>query len=362
MKLLNGGFKNTRRAKLKFLYFVLIIHFESEKMGLRIYILKRLIYSVFLLYFVITLNFILFILMPGDPVAILASQMKIKESEVIKSIIETFGLDQPLHIRYVKYVISMLTLQFGYSYSTRKPVINEIGVRLQNTLTLVLVPEILAIIVGVVLGVLAVRKRGGLLDSASVIISLITYSLPVFWIAMVLILVFAYNLQWFPASHSVPIQWEYLPPQNILEEWGTRLRHLVLPWTTLFLIAYGSHVLLTRASMLECITEDYVVTAKAKGLKERTVLFKHTLKNALLPIITEAAIVFGFTLMGAIITEQVFVYPGLGWWIWRSIEEFDYPALQAIFYIIAICMIIANLIADLLYGFVDPRIRMGEKS
>jgi peptide/nickel transport system permease protein len=138
-----------------------------------------------------------------------------------------------------------------------------------------------------------------------------------------------------------------------------RLQHLILPWVTLFLLTCGGYILTVRATMLECITEDYVVTARAKGLKERTVLFKHTLKNALLPLITGIAIVFGFTLSGAIITEQVFVYPGMGWWIWNAISRFDYPVLQAVFYIIAVCVIIANLIADLLYGIIDPRIRYG---
>jgi peptide/nickel transport system permease protein len=132
-----------------------------------------------------------------------------------------------------------------------------------------------------------------------------------------------------------------------------------LPWITLFIISFGAYVLLTRASVLEAITEDYVVTAKAKGLKERTILFKHTLKNALLPIITEIAITFGFTLSGAIITEQVFVYPGLGWWTWAAIENNDFPVLQAIFFLIAVCVILANFIADITYGFIDPRIKYG---
>jgi len=328
-------------------------------MGLRSYILKRILFSIVLLYFVITINFIIFMLMPGDPVSMLASQMRLREPKAIEAITEAFGLDKPLHVRYVKYVINMLTGQFGYSYYTRKPVIDEIGLRLQNTLVLVLVPEIVAILVGIVLGVIAAQRRGGLIDSASVITSLITYSLPVFWIAMILILIFAYNLKWFPSGHTVPDYWRYMPPKTIWENWGVRLHHLILPWTTLFLLTYASYLLLTRATMLECITEDYVVTAKAKGLKERTVLFKHVLKNASLPIITEVAIVFGFTLSGAIITEQVFIYPGLGWWIWRSIEFYDYPALQAIFYVIAICVIIANLIADLLYGVIDPRVKYG---
>jgi len=328
-------------------------------MGLRAYILKRILYTFVLLYFVITINFIIFILMPGDPVSILASQMKLKKPEMIEAVKEAFGLDQPLHVRYTKYVANMLIGQFGYSYVTRRPVIEEIGIRLQNTLVLCIPPEIFSVIIGTILGVNAVYKRGKLIDSVSVVFSLITYSLPVYWMGMQFILVFAYQLHWFPSGHTVPDYWRYLPPQTIWENWGTRLWHLVLPWTTLFLWSYGGYLLLTRASMLECITEDYVVTARAKGLKERTVLFKHALKNASLPIITEAAIWFGFMLSGAIITEQVFVYPGLGWWIWQSIERRDYPALQAIFYIIAICVIAANFIADLLYGVVDPRVKYG---
>jgi len=328
-------------------------------MGLRTYILKRVIYSFILLYFVITINFFIFMMMPGDPVSMLASGLRLRDPNIIKAATETFGLDRPIHERYVKYVISMVTGQFGYSYDTRKPIVNEIGLRLQNTLVLVIPPEIFAIIVGIVLGVVAAHKRGKLIDTASVITSLAVYSLPVFWVAMMLILVFSYNLHWFPAGHTIPSHWAYLPPQTIWEDLGTRLYHLVLPWTTLFLLTYGSYLLLTRATMLECITEDYVLTARAKGLKVRTVLFKHTLKNAALPIITDVAIVFGFMLGGAIITEQVFIYPGLGMWIWRSIETFDYPALQAIFYVVAVCVIIANLIADLLYGVIDPRVKYG---
>jgi len=327
--------------------------------GLRAYILKRIIYSIILLYFVVTVNFFIFMLMPGDPVLVMADQLKLKNPEVIQHVMKTFGLDRPMHERYIKYVTNMLTGQFGYSYNTGKPIAEEMGLRLQNTLVLVVPPEALAVIIGIVLGVMAAHKRGKIYDSLAVIISLTTYSLPVFWIAMMLLLVFSYNLNWFPSGYTIPDYWAYLPPQTIWEDLGTRLLHLVLPWITLFLLSYGSYLLLTRATVLECITEDYVVTARAKGLKERAVLFKHTLKNASLPIITEVAIVFGFTLSGAIITEQVFRYPGLGMWIWQSIENIDYPALQAIFYIVAICVIIANLIADLLYGVIDPRVKYG---
>jgi len=327
-------------------------------MGLRTYILQRIIFSIVLLYAVITVNFFIFMMMPGDPVNILANSMKLKNQEVLQSIIEKFGLDRPLHERYAKYVVNMLTGYFGYSYYTNEPVVTEVGLRLQNTLLLIIPPEIFAIVVGIVIGVLAAHKRGKFFDSASVVTALAAYSLPVFWIAMMLVLVFAYQLQWFPSGYTIP-DWWVNQPHPIWDELAMRLKHLVLPWATLFLLSCGSYLLLCRATTLECITEDYVVTARAKGLPERTVLFKHTLKNALLPIITEVAIVFGFTLSGAIITEQVFRYPGMGWWIWKSIEQLDYPVLQAVFYIIAICVIVANLIADLLYGVIDPRIRYG---
>jgi len=285
--------------------------------------------------------------------------MRIRNPEVVEAVTEAFGLNEPMHIRYVKYVRNMLTGQFGTSYYTNRPVSDEIGLRLQNTMILVVPPEILAIVIGIVLGVLAAYKRGGLFDSAAVVTSLAVYSLPVFWIAMMLIMVFSFHLKWLPSAYSQPDYWFMYPPANIFVDWATRVKHLILPWTTLLLLSYGSYLLLTRATMLEAITEDYVITARAKGLKERTVLFKHTLKNAALPIITDVAITFGFMLMGAIITEQVFIYPGLGWWIWRSIEELDYPALQAIFFIIALCVIVANFLADLFYGVIDPRVKYG---
>ncbi len=327
-------------------------------MGLRTYILRRVVFSIVILFAVITVNFVIFMMMPGDPVSILASSIKLKDPAVIQSVIERFGLDRPLHERYAKYVVNMLTGYFGYSYYTNEPVVGEVGLRLQNTLLLVIPPEILAIIVGILIGVIAASRRGGLFDSASVMTALAVYSLPVFWIGMMLVLIFAHTLGWLPPGWTIP-DWWTRTPHPIWEELAMRLRHLILPWVTLFLLTCGGYVLTVRATMLECITEDYVVTARAKGLKERTVLFKHTFKNALLPLITDIAIVFGFTLSGAIITEQVFVYPGMGWWIWNAISRYDYPVLQAVFYIIAVCVIIANLIADLLYGIIDPRIRYG---
>jgi peptide/nickel transport system permease protein len=328
-------------------------------MGFKVYLLKRAIYTVILVLVVITVNFAIFMLMPGDPAERLVSSKMLGRADIIQNLLKQWGFGEPLHVRYFKYVESMLTGQFGVSYRSGKPVGDEAWTRLGNTLLLVVPPEIFATVIGIVGGAYAAQKRGKFLDNLSVSLSLTLYALPVFWIAMMLILVFSLQLGWLPSGHVFPDYWMMYPPTNILQDFGTRVTHLILPWATLFIISFGAYVLLTRASVLEAITEDYVVTAKAKGLKERTILFKHTLKNALLPIITEVAITFGFTLSGAIITEQVFVYPGLGWWTWAAIENNDYPVLQAIFFLVAICVILANFMADVAYGFIDPRIKYG---
>jgi peptide/nickel transport system permease protein len=341
-------------------------------MGLRAYIMKRIVYSVLLLLFVLTLNFVIFELMPGNPIEFLAASGRLRPGQP-EQVMALWGFDKPLHIRYGMYLINMLTGQFGYSYVSTGAVAREMSGRLLNTLLLVGSATILSMVIGIFLGVIAAYKRGEAFDSVSVLTSLTTYSLPSFWMGMMFLLIFSFNLHWFPSAGSVPPEWAKQWPEPLwkgtllgikiaipsLTEIVGRMRHLVLPVSVLTLYSYGGWLLLTRSSMLEALTEDYIVTARAKGLRERTVLYKHALKNASLPLITSAALSFGFLLTGAIITEQVFTYPGLGQWIWSSIAFSDYPVLHAIFFIIALCVIVANFIADLLYGVIDPRIRYG---
>jgi len=281
------------------------------------------------------------------------------QPEQLQEIVIRFGLDQPLHVKFLKYVQNMLTFEFGFSYRTLAPVSNEIVMRLGNTLLLMGTVEVFSITVGVILGVLTAYKRGGLFDTAFVFGSLTTYSFPSFWMAMIFIMVFSVNLHWLPISGTVPLSWAISPPTNMFEVISGRLLHLFLPALVLFLFSYGGYLLLTRALMMETLTEDYVTTARAKGLKERTVLFRHALKNASLPLITQATMTFGFLISGAIITEQVFGWNGLGQWIWFAIYNHDYPVMQAFFFLIALCVIIANFIGDLLLGIVDPRIKYG---
>lgn len=216
-------------------------------MGFKIFVLKRFLYTIVLVFAVISLNFIIFMMMPGDPAERLVNPNMIGKSEIIDTLRAQWGFDQPLHVRYGKYIVNMLTGQFGFSYRSNKPISDEIFERLSNTIILVVPPEIAAVAAGVLVGALAARKRGKWLDNLSVTTSLTVYALPVFWIAMMLILIFSINLGWLPAAHSQPDSWLLYPPANIFEIVGTKLTYLILPWITLFLISFGSYVLLNSS-------------------------------------------------------------------------------------------------------------------
>lgn len=330
-------------------------------MGLKEYVARRIVYSVILVFAVLTVNFLIFAMMPGDPLRqyISGLQRRITADEYASMRIQ-FGLDQPLHERYVSYLVNMLTWNFGRGrVGGAAPVVDQILMRLPNTLILMGIAAVLSIIAGILIGVLVAHKRGGLFDTATVTGSLITYSVPIFFIGWLMIFFFAVQLKWFPLGGIEPRSWGRNPPTSIPEFLAGRISCLVLPTITLFLFSVGGWILLSRACVLETITEDYVVTARAKGLKERTVLYKHILKNASLPLITSVAMTFGFLISGAIITETVYSYRGMGLLMWDALHPPDLPVLQAIFYVIALCVILANFIADLLYGVIDPRIKYG---
>ena len=325
-------------------------------MGLKLYIAKRTIYSFVLILFVLTINFVIFELMPGNPMMLFANPSRLKDRSQVEEMERLWGFKDPLHVRYVRYMTNMLTGQFGISFISMDYIAKEVAERLLNTFLLVGVSTILSIIIGIFLGALAAYKRGSFLDNLVVISSLTTYSMPSFFMGMIFLLIFSFHLGWFPSVGTSSYS-ALNPPPNVFAYIVDRLWHLFLPVLTLTLFMYGGYLLLTRATVLETLTEDYIITARAKGIKDRYILFKHALKNASLPLITNAAISIGFIISGAIITEQVFNYPGLGMWTWKAIDFADYPVLQCIFYLIAVSVIIANFIADLLYGVMDPRIR-----
>ncbi len=329
-------------------------------MGLRAFIIKRIIYMAILIWAVITIEFIIFNLMPGNPLEqYVASMRGVITEERMQELRKAFGLDRPLHEQYINTLIRLFTFNFGISAHSTDPVSKEIMRRLPNTLLMMGISTVLSIIIGTLIGVITAYKRGSVFDTGMVTASLFTYSVPIFFIGYLLIFIFCLQLHWLPTAGAQPSEWLRNPPANIFEYIAGRLRHLALPTLQLFLFTVGGWILLARACVLETITEDYVVTARAKGLNERTVLFKHVLKNASLPLITNVALSFAFIISGAIITETLYSYEGMGLLVYRSLQPPDIPILQGIFYILALCVILSNFIADILYGIIDPRVRYG---
>jgi peptide/nickel transport system permease protein len=330
-------------------------------MGLRGYIIRRIIYMLILVWAVITVNFLIFKLMPGSPMdAYVAKLTRISPSEYA-SLKAYFGLSQPLHIQYLIMCDHLITFNLGMSYN-HGPVLQAIEGALPNTLLLMGASTVITILLGMLLGVLVAYRHGGTFDTSMVTLSLITFSVPIFFLGWLIIAFFALYLHWFPMGLIQPISWDWSPPKNVFEFILGRADHLVLPTLTLVLFTVGGWILLTRACVMETINEDYVLTAKAKGLKERTVLYRHVLKNASLPLITNVALAFGSMISGAIITETLFSYEGMGLLTYNAITGgtgADLPLLEGIFYILALCVIVANFVADLLYGVLDPRIKYG---
>lgn len=332
-------------------------------MSLRSFLLRRLAYTVLLVFLVIIVNWVIFEGIPGQngAQAFLSSSPRLASNPgAVERLCALWNCHASAQDQFFSYVHNMLTFQFGISFQNGASITTQMiqQQRLQNTLTLLGLSTILAIIIGVVLGIIASNRRGSFFDSFSVSTSLSTYALPTFWIGLVLILIFAIDLRWFPSGGVTPVSFS-IPGQapDLLTQLLVRLQYLFLPTLTLTLITYGGFVLLTRATMLEALNEDYIVTAKAKGLSQRVILFRHAFKNASLPVLTNAALSFGYILAGAIITETVFAWNGLGYWLFQAVSVKDFPVMQAMFYLIALTVIAANFIADVMYGIVDPRIR-----
>ncbi len=272
-----------------------------------------------------------------------------------------------------RYLVNMFTGNFGLSFISQKPVIDEIVARLPNTLLLMGTSSIVAIILGIWTGVKVAADPGSRKDVGAVTVALFIYALPIFWLGMLLLMVFSFYLpSWTSATFGVEIGfplggtidydiWVAAKenPYGSLIIAGDILHHLFLPMITLGVGGYGGYFLYMRNNLIDVMTEDYILTARAKGLDENQVLYKHGLKNALLPMVTIIALTFGFLINGATLTETVFNWYGLGRYIFTSLFVLDYPVVQAIFMIIAITAILANFVADLLYGVLDPRIKYG---
>lgn len=323
------------------------------------YIARKIIYALITLYIIASLNFVIFqVLSPVDP---FRTQINPNWTPEVKQMIKhLWGLDQPLTTRYVVYILNMFTFRFGISFMSWRPVIDEISQRLPNTLLLLGTALTLSIIIGVPLGILAASRRGSKTDALAIGGGLLTWSVPAFFLQLVFLLLFSYYTFVFFGVRVFPVRGitDMPPPENAIAYIGNVLHHLFLPVVTLVLSQFGFWALYSRNIMLENLAQDYVVTARAKGLSEREVQYGHAFKTALPPIVTMVALAIPRIFVGSIITEFVFSWPGIGYWFYTSMMSGDYPAAQGVLFIFAILMIAANFLSDLLYGWLDPRIRI----
>ena len=310
--------------------------------------------AIALILAVVVLNFLLLQLAPGDMAEVLAGEAGGASQEVIDNIRATYGLDKPLIVQLGNYLGKVVRGDLGHSFYYNTSVTSLVFRRLGPTLLLVITSIVIAIVVGTLMGVLASRKPDGFLSGFITVLSLVGYSMPVFWTAMMLILLFAWIWPIFPVSDMRSIRLEGGAWRQAVDV----AYHLVLPAVTLSIIYLAQYSRLARASMLEVLNSDFVRTARAKGLIERRVIFKHALRNAILPIITIAGLQFGGVISGAVLVETVFNWPGLGTLAFDSILRRDHPTLLGILLFSATLVIIANLVTDFCYQIADPRIKV----
>lgn len=308
------------------------------------YIGKRIVQMFLLL---VALTFIVFAslyLAPGDPAQMVAGPSATEED--IAHVRTALGLDQPFIVQYAIYLKNLLTFNLGTSYSTHQPIATEIAIRLPNTLNLALASMILSILVGVPAGIIAALRKDKLIDNALTTTSLAGISIPNFWLGTMLIYLFSVKLRWFPSGGMNAPFWT-----------AQGFKQIVLPAIALSTATIASFTRIGRSSMLEVMQSDYIRTAKSKGLSSWLIVVVHALRNALIPLVTQFGTSFGGLLGGAIITEQVFVVNGIGTYLINAINTRNYPVVQSTVLIIAAMFILINLGVDIMYSFIDPRIR-----
>jgi peptide/nickel transport system permease protein/oligopeptide transport system permease protein len=301
------------------------------------YLIKRLFSTIPVLIGISLLLFFMLRLLPGDPAQVLAGQMATPQE--IENIRQQLGLDRPIYEQYANYLSRLVRFDLGRSARTQNPVTEEIWARLPNTLLLAVVAITLACLFGIPAGIISAVRPYSWIDYLVTTSALFGMSMPVFWLGLMLVVIFSIILKWLPAGGTG--SWQ----------------HVILPSITLaaFVVAFIARM--TRSTMLETLSQDFTTTARSKGLKERVVVIKHALKNAMIPIITVVGLQFGLLLGGAVLTETVFAWPGLGRLIVDSILARDYPVIQGTILIFGLLYIMVNLVVDLIYALVDPRIR-----
>ena len=319
------------------------------------YVVRRLLQTVPVVLGVVVLNFLLLQLAPGDLATVLAGEAGGAPKEYIDQLRQRFGQDQPVLVQLLNYLRNLAVLDLGYSFRQSAPVLNLLLARLWPTLLLMGSTLLLSLSLGVGMGLLAALWVRTWKDHVISVAAIIFYATPLFWIGLMLILVFSIKLGWFPTSGMEDVV--------AFNEGFARVvdiaHHLVLPTITLSMFYLALYARLMRASMLEQRGLDYVTTARAKGIPERTIIVRHVFRNALLPVVTMAGIQFGSLLGGSVVVESVFAWPGLGQLAYQSLFARDFNLLLGIFFLSACLVVIVNLLVDLIYVLLDPRIRIG---
>jgi peptide/nickel transport system permease protein len=322
------------------------------------YLVRRLLGAIPLLLGILTIIFFVVHLAPGDPTARFFNPNV--SPEVIEQMRRNLGLDQPLHVQYGRWMWSFLRGDFGYSFGQMRPIGDILPEVLWNTMQLTLVSLVLIFAIGMLIGIIQAVRQYSIADNVLTFVALFFYSMPSFWFALMLILVFSLRagqegwLVQFPASGMMSIDYEYM---TRWEQFVDRFRHLLMPAIALGIGSAAGIARYMRGSMLEVIHQDFIRTARAKGLSERAVIFKHALRNALIPIITLLGLYLPFLLSGAVLVETIFAWPGMGRAIVEAILARDYPMVMATSFVIAALVVAGNLLSDMLYAVVDPRIR-----
>lgn len=318
------------------------------------YVLRRLVLSIPTFFIAITICFVLIHTAPGDPLRILVGEGMDVSEAYLEMIAEKFGLNRPVHEQYIIYILNIFQGDLGFSFTHGLPVLDLILERLPATAALMLTSLAISSIIGVIVGTIVTKNPFGKLDKVVSLFSLVGYSLPVFVSGLLLLYFLSLRLDLFPMGGMVTIGADYTGMAYVFDV----LWHLALPATVLGFYHFAFVSRLTRASMLDVVKQDYMTTARSKGLTENAILFNHGLKNASLPVMTNIGIRLGLSFAGATLTEIVFSWPGIGSLLYKSMLGRDYPIIMGIFIFISLAVILTNIITDVLYGFVDPRIRL----
>jgi peptide/nickel transport system permease protein len=322
------------------------------------YTIKRLLVSIPLVLGIVTITFVMIRVAPGDPLDMYLEPQRQRQvdPEIIELLRQKYGLDQPIHIQYIRWISAVAKGDFGESFRSRRPVSRMLAEAIPYTLQLTILATLFDAFLGILLGIIAAVKQYTALDKAVTMGSLVVYAIPGFWLALMMVMVFSVHLGWFPTSQTRSMDYEFL---SIWGKLGDRFWHLVLPVFVLGIGSAAGTARYVRNRLLDVLNADFVWAARARGFKERVVIVRHALRNALIPVITMYGMSLPYLLGGATVIERIFAWPGMGNMAVSGVGGRDYPVIMATTLIAAVLTVLGNLLADITYAVVDPRVTYG---